>query len=161
MKTWIQSSAIFSPCEKYRYVLHRQLSENNDATCLFIMLNPSTADAHKNDPTVERCERFTREWGYTNLVVCNIFALRSTDPKSLYSHDDPIGPNNNGWILEESEKAKLIVCAWGNHGQFMHRGMDVLIMLKHRDNLRYLTLNKSGQPKHPLYIKADTKLQRW
>lgn len=124
------------------------------------MLNPSTADALKNDPTVERCERFTLRWGYSDLVVCNIFALRSTDPKSLYSHDDPIGMKNNEHLLHESSGADLIVCAWGNHGQFMNRGKEVREMISN-EPLSYFTLNKSGQPKHPLYIKADTKLNRW
>jgi len=159
-QNWIKSTAAFSPCFTWRYSLHRQLSENNDTTCLFIMLNPSTADEYKNDPTVERCERYTLKWGYGNLKVCNLFALRSTDPNQLYTHSDPVGPENNLHILHEAKRASLIICAWGNHGQFKNRSYDVRQLLNDY-SVNYLVLNKSGEPSHPLYLRSDLLPQKW
>ena len=87
------SSAIFSPDEKYRYFLRRQLSDK-PGTVNFIMLNPSTADENVNDPTVARCCNYTKQWGFGSIIVTNIFALRSTDPKGLRETDDPTGDLN-------------------------------------------------------------------
>ncbi len=81
------------------------------------MLNPSVAASEKNDPTVLRNIGFAKRWNFGALDVANIFGLVSTDPKALYSHQDPIGPDNDSHILDVADKAKLIVCAWGNHGK--------------------------------------------
>lgn len=156
---WLVTKAVFSKCHQYRYMLLRKLSEG-DKTCMFLMLNPSTADQSKNDPTVERCERYARRWGYDNLVVCNLFALRSTDPKKLYAHPDPVGPNNDKYILEQAKKAQLIICAWGVHGSFKERAFDVLLLLN-KLPLRCLGTTKDGHPRHPLYMRSDAEPKPW
>src|ERR1051326_5628436 len=86
--------ALFSPCGLFRYRLWRHWTPGMPPL-VFVMLNPSTADAEKNDPTVERCERRAKAGGFGGGEVVNLFALRSTDPKALYSAADPIGPEND------------------------------------------------------------------
>lgn len=105
------TGAVFSPKRLYRYKLWRYWGNKHNVVN-FIMLNPSTADEIRNDPTVERCERRARDWGYGGLIVTNIFAIRGTDPKIIKSVRYPIGPSNNSYILECAKEAKLIVCAW-------------------------------------------------
>ena len=190
--TW--GSAIFSECRKYRYQLHRQLGSHPSAVT-FVMLNPSTADAYKNDPTVARCMDFALRWDFGRLIVVNLFALRSTDPQGLYAANDTRYANDehdyavseglmvadcyvcgdmecgghiedvNDWhILDAATQSQLIVCAWGNHGAHDGRGATVLTMLRHDVDVHApimcLGVNKTGHPKHPLYARKDTQLQR-
>lgn len=159
-------AAKFSECEKYRYVLTR--SFNPGMQCPrhvnFIMLNPSTADESRNDPTVARCEVRARAWGFDGLTVTNIFAWRSTDPSVLEKVADAVGPHNDHYLLHEAQMgAQLVVCAWGRHGLIGGRGAAVQKML--RDNgvlLHYLKMSKTtAQPHHPLYVSYSQKLTRW
>jgi hypothetical protein len=155
------SDANFSLCRKYRYTLWRVWDE---APLLnFLCLNPSTADELVNDPTVERCERRARMWGYGGLIVTNIFALRSTDPKALYDCDDPIGPDNDKAILECAKQAGMVICAWGNHGKLHQRGQKVKQMLVDNGiDLHCLKLSATtGQPWHPLYTSYAVKPKLW
>jgi len=145
--------AEFSDDGVYRYRLWREW-DTSLPTVLFIMLNPSTADAAQDDPTVRRCIDYARRWGYGKLLVGNIFALRSTDPKRLYEADDPVGQANDGVLLDMHDRAELTVCAWGVHGHLRNRGDTVATMLKrHRPgSLHCLGITKGGAPKHPLYL---------
>ena len=106
------SGAIFSDCRRYRYALWR-IWEPSLPPCLFVMLNPSTADEAKNDPTIERCERRASAMGYGGLYVSNIFAFRSTDPAALYIEEDPVGPENDEYIMNGVREAALVICGWG------------------------------------------------
>src|SRR6266853_1863301 len=90
--------AIISPCGTYRYLLQRFWDVKRQAVC-FIMLNPSTADASANDPTIERCMRRAALLGFGQLEVVNLFGLRATDPSELHRHFDPIGPENDEILL--------------------------------------------------------------
>ncbi len=146
------SGATFSPCRRYRYTLWRTWDPGK-ATCMFLMLNPSTADAIDNDPTVERCQRRAQALGYGGLVVCNVFAYRSTDPNALYAVADPVGPDNNAAILEQARGAGLVICGWGTHGALHGRGDAVLRMLRDAGVAPHaLQVNADGSPKHPLYV---------
>jgi hypothetical protein len=154
------SSASFSPDKVYRYTLHRTWGA--EPPVVFVMLNPSTADAFRLDPTVRRCTQFARDWGAGGLVVLNIFALRSTDPKGLYDAErDPVGPLNDQVFLSlpRDEPMHLpIVCAWGAHGGLDGRGPEVAgILLGRGLTLTSLGQTKNGHPKHPLYLKGDTQ----
>ena len=156
--------ASFSPDRRYRYGLESKLGDRGDGVCMFLMLNPSTADEVRSDRTVTRCKGFARSWGYGSLWVCNIFALRSTRPDALIASPDPSGPENDRHILEYARKADRVVCAWGNHGVHRDRGERVLEMLD-GDGLSgrmcHLGLTGKDQPRHPLYLKASTKPVRF
>ena len=158
------STATFSPCRKYRYTLTRtwdtELPRLN-----FIMLNPSTADESRNDPTVTRCLGRAAMWGFGSLVVTNLFAWRSTDPEQLPyvagGGKDPIGPDNDGSIIHAATHAHMVVCAWGRYGLLLNRGPKVREMLA-SVKLHYLKLSKAtGQPWHPLYIKMSVNPTVW
>lgn len=156
----LERDAVISPCGKYRYALKRGWKEGKDV-CVFLMLNPSTADALKDDATIRRCIGFAHRWGYQILHVVNIFALRSTDPKLLYRTPDPVGPDNDKWILELTQAATCVVAAWGAHGSHMGRANEVLKMLKGATpsvNVWALGLTKDLHPRHPLYAPNDSQL---
>lgn len=153
----IEKSAIFSPCRKYRFTLERHWKREK-GFALFVCLNPSTADENIDDPTIRRCIRFSETWGYGGLVMCNIFSLRSTDPKALYTQSliEPISENYN-YIEKYSKFAGITIAAWGNHGDLNSRGETVLRSFLKKPY--HLGLTKSGQPKHPLYLRSNTKPQ--
>ena len=158
-------SAIFSPCRTYRYRLEREFAPRLDApggTCAFIMLNPSTADETANDPTIRRCIGFAQSWGFSHLIIGNLFALRSTDPAALYSAPAPVGPDNDMHLKSIGDEAELVVAAWGVHGAYQWRDRDVRRLLHPRGvDLHHLGLTKHGRPKHPLYLKSTTKPEPW
>lgn len=150
-----RSSAKLSSCRQYRYTLVRAWDDSRP-TVMFVGLNPSTADAKINDPTVRRCIGFARRWGFGKLVLTNLFAFRSTDPSLLKDIDDPIGPDNDHWIAESSRTADLTVVAWGIHGRLRDRDQEVLSQLKEP---HCLGTTKSGAPRHPLYLSANAPLR--
>lgn len=151
----ISTSAVLSPCGIYRYRLERQWDSGLPKVA-FVMLNPSTADADQDDPTIRRCINFAKSWGYGGLVVGNLFALRSTDPKALYNHDAPVGPENDAYLTRIAGECHQVVAAWGTHGAFGERGAEVAKMLNGH-NLTALKLTVAGFPGHPLYIAASTQ----
>ncbi len=156
-----KSTAIYSPCEAYRYSLTR-IWEPEGKRALFIMLNPSTATEAQNDPTVERCERRSRTLGYGAFRVTNIFAFRATDPKVMRAEADPIGPENMQTITESCDWADDIICAWGTHGEHMAQGPAVEALLRGKGvSTKHLGLSKAGHPKHPLYIGYATQPMLW
>ena len=144
----------FSSCGRYRYNLWR-IWDRARKPLAYCMLNPSTADAEQDDPTVARCSERARRLGYGGVTVVNLFALRSTDPKVLYSHPDPVGPDNDPAILAVASECDLI-CAWGNHGKLRGRDKAVLKLLR-MAGLPALALkvSKDGHPSHPLYLPYD------
>lgn len=154
------SVAVYSDCETYRYALTRVWQAR--PRLLYVMLNPSTATEMQNDPTVERCERRARALGYGGFRVVNLFALRATDPRSLRSVADPVGPQNDAVLAEGALWADHVLCAWGGHGVHMGRGAEVTARLRACGKpLWQLGLTGSGQPKHPLYISYQTQPQPW
>jgi len=149
------SSAEFSPDRVHRYELWRTWDKSK-GIAMFIGLNPSTADEIKNDPTVTRCINYAKKWGYGGMIMSNIFAYRATDPKIMKGATDPVGPDNDEWLVKSSKEASLIVAAWGNHGEFMERGTAVMNLFDGTE-LHCLSLNKTGHPKHPLYCSSSLK----
>lgn len=149
------SAAVYSPCEKYRYLLTRSW----DATgpkALFVMLNPSTATEVQNDPTVERCERRARALGFGAFRVTNIFAFRATDPRVMKAVADPVGLGNDTAIADSALWADAIIAAWGTHGAHLGRGAAVAQLLRASGRpVQALGLTKAGHPQHPLYIGYD------
>jgi hypothetical protein len=137
---------------RYRYSLTRNLG--GDETCTFVMLNPSTADAEQDDPTIRRCIRFARDWGYTRLKVVNLYAFRTTDPGFLWLQHDPVGPENDHAISLAFGGSSLIVAAWGAHARAdrVARFAEVFRGWP----MHALGLTQRGAPRHPLYLPAST-----
>lgn len=159
------SVAVYSDCERYRYLLTRVWDETRPRA-LFVMLNPSTATEVQNDPTVERCERRARTLGFGAFRVTNIFAWRATDPKEMQAQPDPVGPGNDQAIRDSLDWASgpedRIICAWGAHGKHLDRGAAVERLLRQSGrDLHNLGLTKAGAPKHPLYIGYDRQPELW
>jgi hypothetical protein len=152
--------ADFSPCRRYRYYLWRRLAPIEGKSVLFIMLNPSSADEKHDDPTIRRCIGYASAWGFTDLGIANIFALRSTDPHVLYTAADPVGEDNDYALEHQAEMHDLVVCAWGVHGLLRDRSAAVRKLLA-RVELHYLRLTNAGEPGHPLYLPADLKPTKW
>lgn len=149
--------ARFSECGRYRYTLQRSWLPTDPHMC-WIMLNPSTADADVDDPTVRRCVRFAERLGMGGLVVVNLFALRATDPKTLRRVEDPVGPENDEAILEAAKAASRVVVAWGAHGGLLLRDRKVTETLKrHGIALECMGITRDGHPRHPLYLRGDTE----
>ena len=150
----------FSECRNYRYTWALPLNLSTKGTCAFIGLNPSTADEEYSDPTVKRCVKIARDLNFQRFVMLNLFAYRSTDPKNLRFVGDPIGPDNDAWILQEASAATMVVAAWGTNGQYRQRDEEVLDLLQGIP-LYKLALTQYGFPHHPLYLKDDIRPTLW
>lgn len=194
MADYIQSGAQISPCGKYRYRLWREWRLGNSTqwdmwteddgspaldgsghqigeplSCVFVMLNPSTADGEQDDPTIRRCVAYAKAWGYDRMEVVNLFAWRATDPKELLAvdaDDDPVGFENDKAIQKAIFGAGIVVCAWGVTG--CHLGQDetalgwiadaVEVMSDEREiPVTALKLTKEGFPAHPLYLASHLR----
>lgn len=147
----METGAIFDASRQYRYALWRRWDKTIPKV-VFIMLNPSTADATTNDPTICRCVRFAQAWGYGGLEVVNLFALMATDPQQLKAAIDPIGQACDQYLLDAVRRADRVVIAWGNWGSLQQRDQAVLALLAPKMPLYCLGMNRSGQPRHPLYL---------
>lgn len=149
----MKRDAVISECGKYRYRLYREWGRAEKKPLLWIMLNPSTADANVDDPTIRRCIGFSKVWGYGALWVGNLYAFRSTDPACLryMGATEAHGPDNDRHLLAMSSESARIVCAWGAPG-----GTRVPLTLLSPGGLWCLGKTKHGAPRHPLYVKGDT-----
>ncbi|GAL83447.1 hypothetical protein MYP_674 [Sporocytophaga myxococcoides] len=150
-----ESGAIISTCKNYRYRLWR-IWDKSKPFVMFIMHNPSTADESEDDRTIKRCVNFAKSWGYGGIYVGNIFAYRSTKPEVIKQVIDPIGPDNNKHLTEMLQKCQIVIAAWGNHPKTESKplkGIDI-------GKFYYLSLTKTGNPRHPLYLKMNLKPQK-
>ena len=147
----MEKKANISKDKIYRYTLSRTW-DSTKPTVLFIGLNPSIADENIDDPTVTRCINFAKDWGYGTLLMANLFAFRSTYPKEIYLIDDPIGKDNDHYILECVKQSDLIIACWGNNGTYMDREKIIKELVP---NLYCLQKNKNGTPHHPLRLSRD------
>jgi hypothetical protein len=122
-----------------------------------VLLNPSTADHDQDDPTIRRVTRFAAGWGFMVLHVVNLFALRSTDPSLLLTAEDPVGPDNDAALRSAAGGADEVLCAWGHAGIIRHRSREVVPLLRETGKpLTCLGMCANGEPKHPLYVPANT-----
>ena len=153
----MRRSANFSRCRQYRYALWRYWRDDAPFV-LIIGLNPSTADQHKDDPTIRRCIGFARDWGFGGLCVANLFAYRATYPTDLFAAPDPVGPHSDRWLRKLSRQADMVVAAWGNDGSYEQRDKEVVSYLS---ALKVIRLNKAGQPAHPLYLPKHLSAIDW
>ena len=152
---------MISDCGKYRYLLRRAW-DHRQPRALFVMLNPSTADAEIDDATIRSCIRLSKGWGYGSFEVVNLFGLRATDPAELSVSSDPVGPDNDRVSIAAIERCDMPICAWGAHWMGELRAKQVWATIKaHRPAAFCLGTTKFGAPKHPLYIKSGTPLQTY
>lgn len=151
------SGAEFSKCRRWRYLLWRRWNAGLPVAN-FLMLNPSTADEWKLDPSCTRARVYAERWGYGALIVTNIFGWRATDPDEMKAVRDPVGRGNDRAIVRAARESALVVCAWGNHGLHMDRS-DAVRRLLGKANVaaRVLRMNAGGEPAHPLYLPARLK----
>ncbi len=164
------SDALLSPCGTYRYTLGRDIPSDSlvHKPCLFVMLNPSTADAIKPDPTIRRCVGFAKREGCTHLTVVNLFAFRTAYPDELDSAymlgTDVFGPENDLHVGRELRRhdisrGHLIIVAWGGHpmAKLAHSTRAKLSAA----GAKCLGMTRSGEPKHPVRLRKDTPLVPW
>jgi hypothetical protein len=160
------AGAVLSSDGLYRYVLSRAWDAGSPLVT-WVLLNPSTANAKEDDPTVRKLIAFSTVLGMSRLAVVNLFAWRATKPTELYAAPDPVGPHNpvtlRGWV----RRAHLVVVGWGNHaGDRRLRGWGMVAQVREaareagRD-LHCLGTNADGSPRHPLYLPYATPLTRW
>jgi hypothetical protein len=152
--------AILSPCERYRYSLIRDWSGGGGrGQVCFVGLNPSTADADQDDPTIRRCVGFAKSWGFDSLRMVNLFAFRSTKPGVLASVRDPVGPDNDQHLRLAEQMCGLVVAAWGaSVGGLLDRDTEVVRMFQ---SMSVLRLTKHNHPSHPLYLPANLTPTLW
>ncbi len=162
----LEQKAVISECGKYRYLLMRRVGVG-DRTATFIMLNPSTADAVNDDPTIRRCIGLALRWGWGRLLVVNLFAIRATDPADMRKASDPVGPKNRDWVTRAVGRAAApcdnadrgpVVCAWGTHGSYMDQDRTVLGWIEGVCEPMALGITRDGHPTHPLYVPYAAKL---
>jgi len=144
-------NAFFSNDGKYRYWLSRIFDETLPLVA-FVGLNPSTADAEIDDPTIKKCISYCRQWGYGGFYMVNLFAFVSSDPKKLLHEADPVGKDNDRHLKEVLSKTEKTICCWGEMGRHNNRDRQVLDIIS---NPHCLQVNKKGEPAHPLYLKGD------
>ena len=143
--------ACLSEDDVYRYTLDRTWNDHQERV-LFVMLNPSKADANIDDPTIMRCINFANSWGYGGIVVGNLFALRSPKPQDLFQHSEPVGPCNDYHLQRLAKECKAVVAAWGSSAKafppFQERQAFVKDLLRGR--MQCLATTQDGYPTHPM-----------
>ena len=150
LQSCLTTPAMFSDCRKYRYTLLRKWDSGNKM-CQFIGLNPSTADEINNDPTIRRCIRYAKEWGYDGMYMTNLFVYRATNPSDMKQQDDPIGSDNDAYLLYISHNVETTIAVWGNGGVYKSRDKTVLSMIT---PIYYLHITQQNTPAHPLYLPS-------
>lgn len=154
------SGAEFSDCCAYRYRLWR-IWEPDLPRLVWIMLNPSTADAEMNDPTIRRCIGFAKREGCGGIEVVNLYALRSTDPSALGKHPDPVGPENLAYLDQAMESGSDLVAAWGAWTGPARMHSVARSLLPDAELLCLGRTKKDRAPRHPLYVRADQPFEVW
>jgi hypothetical protein len=142
----------------YRYTLARTWEASTEPLA-FILLNPSTADATEDDPTIRRCVGFAKRWGYGGILVVNLYAYRATKPRDMLAAEDPVGPDNDR-ILAEVLEGRTVVAAWGTNAR-RERVSEVLALIPQSARLLALEVTKYGHPKHPLYVHGEVQPVPW
>lgn len=153
----MRGNAVISPCGRYRY----RLTRGDGRRLAFVMLNPSTADANQDDPTIRRCLAFAKREGYDGIDVANVYAWRATDPREVFDAPNPFGDNDRH-LTELSLQHEIIVCAWGANAIPIHVDHTHWILSRrYGTRLVCLGITKDGSPRHPLYVRGDAPLEPW
>ncbi len=161
--------AIYSPDMRHRYLLTRDLRTLDGPVLGCVGLNPSTADAFDDDPTIRKIRGYGRRWGFPRLLMGNLFGFRSTDPKGLRTADDPVGPPNAEYLEQIVRDADRVLVAWGacNVSRAVRERASAQATIvcelarKHGKTLYALRETKDGHPYHPLYLRGDLEPTVW
>ena len=163
-------SAVISPGGDWRYQLERVWDESRP-TINVVGLNPSTADAKDDDPTIAKLTRMAKAWGYGSLVMTNLFAYRATDPKELAREARKYtssvlsfrvtGPDNDEWLRDSARGATTTLAAWGANGHILGRDEEVITLLQSIRAIHALKVTQSGRPYHPLYLPESLEPFLW
>jgi hypothetical protein len=156
----LQERYLYSADMVFRYVFGRWWGDADLATsAVWVLLNPATGDTEqRHRPTLQRCISWSRAAGYTGLVIVNLFAFRDTNPQNLRAVVDPVGPVNDEVLRVITKAGAQTIAAWGGHGRLRGRSAQVGPLL---DSPMCLGVTRRGEPRHPLYIPADTPLVPW
>jgi hypothetical protein len=154
----LKKDAIIDSTGRYRYWLLREWDIGLPKLA-FVMLNPSTADAEIDDNTIKRCISFAQRFGFGSLQVVNLFAFRATDPAKLLMNENVcIGEENDDYILDTCDDVDLILAAWGVNGSLKSRNTYVEnLICRNGFDLHCLGTTTHGHPRHPLFVKGETK----
>jgi len=156
---YTESTALFDPERLYRYLLTRAWKTGRRV--LWILLNPSTADETKLDPTLRRCQGYSLAWGFDGFEICNMYGFRSTKPAGLWKVADPVGPGNDAQIVAAAQRADLVVVGWGGNAK-IDRARDLAAKLEDAGiDLFCLRTTLAGHPNHPLYLKREAVPIPW
>lgn len=149
------SGALFSGCRHYRHVLWRSWAPEKGVVT-FIGLNPSTADADQDDPTIRRCRNFVADWGFGAMIMVNLFDVRATQPEVMKRRARPLSRNNDSVLVHAATQANKVVAAWGVHGHHRSRSDSVRSLLEnHGIHATCFDKSKCGEPVHPLYQRRE------
>jgi hypothetical protein len=158
--------AVISACGKYRYRLDR-FGATGGKTLMFVMVNPSTADAENDDATIRKCRGFAARNGFDHLLVGNLFAFRSTDVAALAGKPDPVGPENDAYLHAMFREADIVIAAWGSLNKLpknhLRRRWQQVVHLADRipHQVKMIGRCADGHPKHPLMVGYDAKIEPW
>lgn len=173
LPTIARRAAVISPCELYRYTLEREFGDYEDGTpysgagsIMFVMLNPSTADAEKDDPTIRRCLGFAHSFNFRELLVANVYSFRATNPQDLWDSAEAgirlRGPEHEYYFAGLAFRAHRVVMAFGNHAASPDRRLvEKLLTDNFKGDPCCLKRNKDGSPGHPLYLPSNAQFLRY
>ena len=156
----VVSEAAFSGCGSYRYALTRVWDDALPRVA-WVMLNPSTADEMRNDPTIERCERRSRAMGFGAYRIVNLYAFRATLPRDLLAAPDPVGPRNAAALRDAARWSGRVICGWGAHACPARASEAAALMRQAGAALFHLGVTRGGQPRHPLYVAYAVQARPW
>lgn len=160
----VRRAARLSDDLRYRYSLIRRWATGG-TPAQFVMLNPSTADAELDDPTIRRCVGFARSLGCTGIAVVNLYAFRATKPADLWQADDPVGPEADFYLRLVARRAALegapLIAAWGANAKPGRVSAALEVIRSSGAQLTSLGVTKDGAPRHPLYLPATASLSPW
>lgn len=159
-RVYTLADAQVSPCGLFRYSLRRAWVVNPERWLMWVMLNPSTADGTKDDPTIRRCVGFAERWGYHGIIVENLYAFRATEPRDLKRAEEPVGSENDAAIFRSAAKARRVVCAWGQRGPKQVRTQEVARLLDGYSTYA-MGFTKHNYPRHPLMLPNNTRPEFW
>jgi hypothetical protein len=160
--SYTSTSAELSPCRRFRFELRRTWDPELP-TVTFCGLNPSTADASLDDPTIRKEVAYAKRWGYGSLIKVNAYAFRATDPKALKlgtADAQYVGDDNDRWISRAALEGFAFVAAWGNHITEL-RQQQVLRLVCRWTHVYALRITQADKPSHPLYLPGDYKPIVW